>query len=91
MKTYQITGRPEILEFTNYERIDEEELFSKVYERLKESPDIDMGKKQTGPSEDFYECTLSDVPFTLFYDIDYGPSIYAKSPEVIKELIQYFD
>jgi len=91
MKTYQMNGKPENLEFTNYERIDEEELFSKVYERLKENPDISIGKKQMGPSEDFYECTFSDASFTLFFDIDYGPSIYAENPEVIKELIQYFE
>lgn len=91
MRTYQMNGRPEILEFTNYERMDEEKLFSNVYERLKENSDISIGEKQTGPSEDFYECTFSGSPFTLFFDIDYGPSVYAESPEVMQELIHYFE
>lgn len=91
MRTYQMNGKPEILEFTNFERIDEEKLFSNVYERLKENSDISVGEKQTGPSEDFYKCTLSGLPFTLFCDIDYGPSIYTESPEVIQKLINYFE
>nr|WP_314460709.1 hypothetical protein [uncultured Clostridium sp.] len=91
MRTYQMNGKPEILEFTNYERLDEEKLFSNVYEKLKENSDISIGEKKTGPSEDFYKCTLLGSPFTLFFDIDYGPSIYAESPEVIQKLINYFE
>lgn len=91
MKTYQIDGKPNVLEFTNYQRISESELFQCVMETLRRKADVRIGEKQTGPSEDFYLCTLSGQPFTLLYDVDYGPSIHSKDLNVIQELQEYFN
>ncbi len=90
MNTYQIDGKPEILGFTNLKRVDEEEFFAGILEKLKENPNISVGEKKTGPSEDTYECSISDIPFILLYDVDYGPSIYAENQEAIRNLKQYF-
>lgn len=91
MKTFQMDGKPEILEFTNYDREDEEILFDKIMKRLNSNPGIVIGKKQMGPSEDFYSCTLDGLPFTLCFDLDYGPHIYSENSEAIKQLIKYFE
>lgn len=91
MKTFQMDNNPNILEFTNYERIDEEEFFNSVLYRLKKNPNVEIGEKQVGPSEDYYNCKLQNLPFVLFFDIDYGTSIKSDSLEVIKNLIEYFN
>ncbi|HCT92997.1 MAG TPA: hypothetical protein DF613_16685 [Lachnospiraceae bacterium] len=86
MGTYQLENDPKRLWFTNHERIDEYELFSKVMDRIKQNPDIIVGERQSGPSEDIYNCFLKDKPFELIYDVDYGAGIYAENPDVISEL-----
>lgn len=91
MKTFQMDGKSEILEFTNYDREDESVLFDRIMKRLKDNPGIVIGKKRMGPSEDFYNCTMDDLSFTLCFDLDYGPHIYSENPEAIKKLIKYFE
>lgn len=90
MKTYQIDGKPEVIEFANLDRIDEYELFLKVMDKLQSHPDVTVGSKQTGPSEDFYKCTFLGDSFILYYDVDYGVTIYAKEKKVRKKLIELF-
>lgn len=90
MKVFQMEGKPNIIEFTNYERIPEKELFQKVFLRLKQLQGVKIGQRQTGPSEDTYQCLLGDSSFTLIYDIDYGTSIYAEDKNTVKKLIDFF-
>lgn len=91
MKTYQISGKPDVLEFTNYDREDEEVLFRKIYSILENSENIVMGSKRIGPSEDFYECKIYGLPFTLIYDVDYGTSIKAAKDKTIQKLTEFFE
>lgn len=88
MKTFQMDGRPDVIEFTNYDRIDELELFKGILSKLQNSPDVEIGKKEIGPSEDYYHCFLSGKPFMLIYDLDYGTRIWSDQPEVIDKLIK---
>lgn len=90
-KTYQLESDPNRLWFTNYDRMDETIIFSRVLESLGDNPDIIIGEKKTGPYMDQYECLLSDNPFLLFYDLDYGPGIYAESQELISVLKEYLE
>lgn len=91
MKTYQLDNKPNMLGFTNYQRIDEEELFNGILSCLQDNPDVEIGVKKTGPSEDSYHCSLSGSSFTLLYDIDYGASIYCDKPDTMQELIRLFE
>lgn len=91
MKTYQIDGKPNDLWFTNYDRVEEEVLFQSVMDKLNLNPDIHVEKKQTGPSEDFYQCSISGLPFILLYDLDYGVSIKSESQLAIRKLKEYFE
>lgn len=90
MRTFQTDERPDILEFTNYNRIDESELFKNILSKLQENPDVEIGEKEIGPSEDYYHCFLSGKPFMLIYDLDYGSRIWSDQPEVIEKLINLF-
>lgn len=91
MKTYQLDNKPKNLYFTNYDRIDEEVLFQNILVKLKSSPEIEIGKKQTGPAEDLYGCKLSGSSFWLVYDIDYGTSIRVNDIETIRKLKEIFE
>ncbi|NCC00829.1 MAG: hypothetical protein EOM34_09135 [Clostridia bacterium] len=91
MRRYQISGRPEILGFTNYQRVDEKLLFDDVLHRIKANVDIEMGSKKISPSEEYYLCRISGLPFTLIFDLNYGPSIWSESPEAICKLKNYFN
>lgn len=91
MRIFQMNGRPDLLEFTNYERVDEEILFEQILEKLQCNPNVVIGERQIGPSEDFYNCSIGKFPFTLVYDLVYGPSVHSENPEAIKKLIEYFE
>ena len=91
MKTFQISGRPEIIGFTNYDRISEDELFQQIFKKLEGMSEVEIGSRQMGPSEDFYECSFMGEPFTLYHDMDNGSSIYCDSPDVISKLIKLLD
>lgn len=91
IRAYQSEIRAEEIGFTNYEGIDESELFDIVVNQLNKCDDIKIGKKQVGPSEDFYECSVGGLEFTLFNDIDYSTSIYAKEPHARKKIIERFN
>lgn len=91
MKAIQMSYQPNVIEFENYERIDEEIIFNDVYNKLIENKDIKIGEKTTGPSEDIYECSLNGSPFQLLYDIDYGTCIKAKETDAINKLMSYIN
>lgn len=91
MRAFQMDGKPDIIEFTNYDRVPEPEIFNQVKERLEEIPGLKIGEKKIGPCEDYYPCSLFNTPFTLFYDMDYGTSIYAEDSGLIKKLIGFFN
>lgn len=90
-RAYQSETRAEMIGFTNYERIDEDELFKFVLEKLKSIPEINIGEVQIDPSEDYYKCTISREEFTLFFDINYGVFIHAKSPHSREMLLNVFN
>lgn len=91
VKAYQSEIRAEEIGFTNFERLEERELFDIIMQKLKKCNNIELGKKQIGPSEDLYECKIEGHEFTLFYDIDYGTSIYASEPVARKIIIDTFN
>ncbi|MEG2123155.1 MAG: hypothetical protein RRZ63_04895 [Clostridium sp.] len=91
MKIFQMDGEPRKLEFTNYERVSELQLFNQVLKKLKDNPGIVIVEKQILPSQEIYYCSISGSKFILFYDINYGPSVYVDDPDSIKNLIEYFD
>lgn len=91
MKTFQMNGKPEVIEFMNYDRISEKELFRQVFERLENLDEVTMGSKKIGPSEDIYECSFLGEPFTLFYDEDNGSSIYCDNLNTIHRLMKLLD
>ena len=91
MKTFQLQGEMNTLEFTNYERIAEVDLLNRILQALKDNPNMKVGEKQIGPSEDYYYCAFNENPFILYFDLNYGPSIYAKDVELISALKDYFD
>lgn len=62
-----------------------------MYELLKKNNDIVIGDKQTGPSEDIFDCSIKGKSFTLIYDIDYGTSIMSNDSETTQTLISYFN
>lgn len=88
----QSNNRKEDICFTNFDRIDESKVFKYIYENLKANPNVVVGKKRIGPSEDFYECTICGENFTLFYDIDglEGTTIYSESVYARNVLRAYF-
>lgn len=90
-KAYQSETRLEEIGFTNFERIDESELFNIVMEKLHGLPDVEIGAKQVGPSEDYYNCKIAGSEFTIIYDLDYGVSIYVKDPTAREFLIDSFN
>lgn len=90
VKTYQVTGKPNELWFTNYDRLDEEILFQQITEKLKSIPGVVIGTKRIGPSEDLYDCAFGKNSFQLCYDLDYGTSIYAEDTAVLESLSKYF-
>lgn len=91
MRTFRLSGKPNHLEFTNYERKNEKVIFHEIMSLLQKNSDIAIGDKQTGPSEDYYECTISGLSFTLMNDINYGLSIYSKESKALEMLIEYLD
>ncbi|MDE7436676.1 MAG: hypothetical protein K2N01_12775 [Lachnospiraceae bacterium] len=91
MKTFQLDGKPKILEFTNYERKEETVLFREIFSVLENEKNIEIGKKQIGPCEDFYQCKIDNAPFTLFFDVDYGTCIRAEDQKVIEKLKMLFE
>ena len=91
MRTFQIDSEPKCLYFTNYNRIEEEILFQNVLSKLESCKEIEIGRKQIGPSEDLYKCKWSDLAFCLVYDIDYGTYIQADDEKVIQRLKKFFE
>ena len=91
MKTFQLDNEPNRLCFTNYNKIDEEVLFQNIFKTLKNCKDIEIGRKHIGPSEDLYDCKLSDFSFTLVYDIDYGTYIQVDDVKIIPMLETLFE
>ena len=91
MKVFQIHDRPNVLSFTNYERVSEEVLYSQVEENLKENPLVSYGKKISGPSEEIQEYRIDGYPFCLVNDFDYGIEIHSESQEAISKLLEYFE
>lgn len=90
MKTFQLDGKPNVLEFTNYDREDEEVVFQKIYSILEKEPSVIIGHKVTGPSEDVYDCKIDTYSFRLIYDIDYG-TVQSEKREAIERLKKVFD
>ena len=90
-KAYQSEIRKEEVRFSNYERVDELSLFNEVFSRLNRIPNIVVGPKKIGPSEDYYECSIDDKKFILFYDIAYGVSVYAANGATRSQLIDCFN
>ena len=88
---YQSECRAEEIGFTNYERIDETEIFNTVLDKLKTIPNVTIGEKQIGPSEDYFQCVIDGEPFTLFYDVDYGTSIHSDSERAREMIIRCFN
>ncbi len=88
MRTYLADN---MLEFVNRSRIDEEIFFEIVMKGLGQNSNIKIGPKKIGPSEDFYSCSIANLPFTLFYDINYGTSIHSDNPEALQLLSEYFN
>lgn len=84
MRAYLADGNR--LEIADNPRIDEEILFDSVMKKLRQNSNIEIGLKKIGPSEDYYSCSIVNLPFTLFYDIDYGTSIYSDNPEALQML-----
>lgn len=91
VKAYQSEIRVEEIGFTNFDRLDERELFDIIMQKLKKCNNIELGEKQIGPSEDLYECKIEGYEFTLFYDINYGASIYASDPIARKLIVDTFN
>jgi len=90
VRTFQLEGSPDDLYFANFARVDEEVIFSEVYDILKDNH-VDIGPKHIGPSEDFYHCNLDGKKFILFYDIDDGAFIHATDESVMNKIKQLFD
>ncbi|MCI6782418.1 MAG: hypothetical protein MR594_02125 [Lachnospiraceae bacterium] len=91
MRTFQIDSEPKRLYFANYNRIEEEILFQNILAKLESCKEIEIGRKQIGPSEDLYKCKWSDLSFCLVYDIDYGTYIQADDEKVIQRLEKFFE
>jgi len=91
MKVFQMKNKPNEISFTNYNRVDEEIILQNALGLLQKNNNIIIGNKVTGPSEDIYNCSISQKPFTLIYDRNYGPSIVSDDQDVIKELVEYFN
>ena len=72
-------------------RQDEAILFESIMKTLQNRAGVEIGRKQTGPSEDYYKCTIDGLEFTLFYDIDYGVSIYAEDSITREKIITCFN
>ena len=90
MKVFQTKNRPGILSFTNYERIDEDELYKQAIEQLKKNPLFSLGKKISGPSEEIQECRINEYSFFLINDFNYGVEIHSNSQKAIQILSDYF-
>ncbi|MEG2354251.1 MAG: hypothetical protein RSB70_06430 [Clostridium sp.] len=86
MKVYKEKNTKDKLYFTNYNRLDEEEVFNSIMDTLKAVQTVSIGSKKVGPSEDVYECNINGVGFSLVYDIDYGGLIQSDSQEALKLL-----
>ncbi|QLY81859.1 hypothetical protein [Clostridium intestinale] len=71
---------------TNYEGIDEQEIFIDIFNILKNNSAIYIGKKIIGPSEDIYKCKFINEEFILVYDIGYGVFINSSSEVIIEKL-----
>lgn len=91
MRTFQIDSEPKRLYFANSNRIEEEILFQNILTKLESCKEIEIGRKQIGPSEDLYKCKWSDCSFCLVYDIDYGTYIQADDEKVIQRLKKIFE
>ena len=88
---FQLKEREEYIEFTNYDNVDDILIFNEVMERLKQLPDVVVGRKRIGPWEDYYICKLDGNEFTVYYDIDYGDvTIYAESKMVRDRIFTLF-
>lgn len=91
MKTFQMPKDNKRLYFENLLRIPEDVLLEQVMKRLKTHPEIRIGKRMTGPSEDLYSCRLREESFSLWFDLEDGPEIHAEDPKLIEELRQYLE
>ena len=91
LKTYQIDGNKKRIDFTNYDRLDEEILTNMILGKIKQNNTITIGKCIMGPSENLYNCYINDMPFSLVCDLIYGAFIYSESNKAIDELLVYFN
>jgi len=91
VKAFQLSDRPNHIEFVNYERESEEKILEKVLDRLRQNKEISISEKRVGPSEDIYNCELNEEQFKLLLDINYGVSIYASDESTISNLLEYFN
>lgn len=72
--------------FTNYQRLDEEVIFSEIMNILRNTPSIRIGEKNIFPSEDIYKCNILNEEFELVFDIDYGGYIRSSSKKALEKL-----
>lgn len=70
MKTFQMPKDNKRLYVENLLRIPEDVLLEQVIKRLKTHPEIRIGKRIMGPSEDLYSCRLREEPFSLWFDLE---------------------
>lgn len=88
MNVFQLDGMNNHLYFQNIDRIEERQLCEEIVRKLSHLENIEIGDKQTGPTEDFYICKVNNQEFTLFLDITDGPFIYAEDNETIQIIKQ---
>jgi hypothetical protein len=91
MKAFQTSNKPNVIGFTNYDRVDEGIIFQNAIEMLQSNETVIIGEKNIGPSEDYYKCSIDDKPFTFFYDVNYGASIVSDDKVAIQKLMEYFN
>lgn len=86
-----MSHKPNVIEFSNYDRVDESIIFQNVFDLLSKNKDVVIGGKTIGPSENIYKCSIAKDIFELHYDIDYGVNIISDSSQAISKLMQYFN
>ena len=91
MKVVRMKSNPNMIIFTNHDRIDEEKLFRQVKSLLDQNSSVSWGRATDGPSEDLLEGKIDGLSFTLIYDLNYGPEIYSDSEDAIRQLQEYLN
>lgn len=91
MKVFQMSNRENCLYFSNYQRVDEEIIFNKALEYLKNDKSFAVSNELKGPSENIYNCSVKNYNFELILDVDYGTYIRSDNNETIEYLKAYFN